>query len=61
MTSVIVGWGHTPFGKLDLSLEDMIQAVTREALTDAGITGDDVDAVFLGNFNAGMVPDGFCS
>ncbi len=62
MTSAIVGWGHTPFGKLDgQSLEDLIQAASREALADAGLTGADIDAVWLGNFNAGMVPDGFAS
>ena len=42
MTSAIVGWGHTPFGKLDgQSLEDLIQAASREALNDAGLTGAD--------------------
>ena len=62
MTVAITGWGHTPFGKLDgLSLEDLIAAATLEALGDAGIAGSDVDAVFLGHFNAGMVPDGFCA
>ena len=62
MTSAIVGWGHTPFGKLDgQSLEDLIRAAAREALSDAGLTGADIDAVWLGNFNAGMVPDGFAS
>ena len=61
MTAAIVGWGHTPFGKLEGSLEDLIVAAAREALADAGITGQDVDAVWLGNFNAGMVPDGFAS
>ncbi len=61
MKSVIVGWGHTPFGKLEGSLEDLIHAAAREALADAGLTGEDIDAVWLGNFNAGMVPDGFCS
>jgi acetyl-CoA C-acetyltransferase len=62
MTSAIVGWGHTPFGKLDgQSLEDLIQVAAREAITDAGLTGGDIDAVWLGNFNAGMVPDGFAS
>ncbi|ESQ90202.1 acetyl-CoA acetyltransferase [Asticcacaulis sp. AC460] len=61
MKAAIVGWGHTPFGRLDMSLEEMIQAVTREALADAGLTGEDIDAVWLGNFNAGMVPDGFCA
>ena len=62
MTSAIVGWGHTPFGKLDgQSLEALIHEAAREALSDAGLTGADIDAVWLGNFNAGMVPDGFAS
>ena len=61
MTAVIVGWGHTPFGKLEGSLEDLIHAAAREALADAGITGDQVDAVWLGNYNTGLVPDGFCA
>lgn len=59
--AAIVGWGHTPFGRLDLSLEALIQTVAREALSDAGIGGSDVDAVFLGLYNAGLTPDGFCS
>ena len=61
MKSVIVGLGHTKFGRLDGSLEDLIQVAAREALADAGLSGADVDAVWLGNFNAGMVPDGFCA
>lgn len=62
MTVAITGWGHTPFGRLDgLSLEELITAAAREALADAGISGRNVDAVFLGHFNAGMVPDGFCA
>ena len=62
MEPVIVGWGHTKFGKLDaLSLEDLIQQAGREALTDAGIEAADVDAVWLGHFNSGLVEDGFCS
>ena len=61
MKAVITGWGHTPFGKLEASFEEMIHSVAREALADAGITGADVDAVWLGNFNAGMVPDGFAA
>jgi acetyl-CoA C-acetyltransferase len=62
MDAFIVGWGHTKFGKLDaLSLEALITDATREALAHAGITGSDVDGVWLGQFNSGMVPDGFCS
>ncbi len=59
---LIVGMGHSKFGKLDaLSLEDLIVSVAREALQDAGLQGSDVDAMWLGHFNSGMVMDGFCS
>lgn len=62
MDSVIVGWGHSPFGRLDaMSLEDLVAMVTREALADACVEADEVDGVWLGNFNSGMIPDGFCS
>lgn len=58
----ITGWGHTKFGKLEgQSLEDLIVAAGREALADAGISGADVDGVWVGHFNAGMVGDGFPS
>ena len=59
---MIVGWGHTKFGKLDgVSLEDLVQQAGREALTNAGVEAADVDAVWLGHFNSGLVEDGFCS
>ncbi len=62
MQAVIVGWGHTPFGKLDtLSLEDMIVSAANEAIRSAGVEATDIDAVWLGHFNAGLIPDGFCS
>jgi acetyl-CoA C-acetyltransferase len=58
----IVGWAHTPFGRLDaLDLEALIGTVTREALADAGIPAADVDGLWLGNLNGGFVPDIFCS
>ena len=62
MDASIIGWGHTKFGRLeDKSLEDMIVDVAREAVAHAGIGFEDVDAIWLGNFNAGLVPDGFAS
>lgn len=62
MDAFIVGWGHTKFGKLDaLDLEALIKDATRQALANAGIEGQEVDGVWLGNFNSGLVPDGFCS
>ncbi len=59
--AIIVGTGHTRFGRLSETLEELIVAASREALADAGIGGDAVDAVWLGHFNSGMVADGFCS
>lgn len=62
MEPVIVGWGHSKFGRFDaLSLEDLIHSVAREAMESAGIGGKDVDAMWLGHFNSGLVPDTFCS
>lgn len=58
----IVGWGHTKFGRLsDQSLEQLIVDAGREALADAGIPAAEVDGMWLGHFNAGMVDDGFAS
>lgn len=59
---IIVGWGHTPFGRFDaLGIEELIHAATKEALAAAGIEGKDVDAVWLGHFNSGLIRDSFCS
>ncbi|PCH65992.1 MAG: acetyl-CoA acetyltransferase [Rhodobacteraceae bacterium] len=58
----ITGWGHTKFGKLpDQSVEDLVIAAGQEALRDAGISGADVDGIWVGHFNGGMVADGFPS
>jgi acetyl-CoA C-acetyltransferase len=58
----ITGWGHTPFGKLSaLSLEDMMREAGTEALAHAGVAAKDIDGIWVGHFNGGMVPDGFPS
>ncbi|HYG44491.1 MAG TPA: thiolase domain-containing protein [Bordetella sp.] len=58
----LVGSGHTKFGRLDaLRLEDLIVSAARQALDDAAVPASEVDAVFLGHFNSGMVGDGFAS
>ena len=62
MNPIIVGWGHTPFGRLDgETLESLIHSVTREALATAGVESSEVDGIWLGHFNSGLLPDGFCS
>ncbi|KAA8562830.1 putative acetyl-CoA acyltransferase [Pseudomonas extremaustralis] len=59
-TVSIVAAGHSRFGRLtDSTLEDLIVQVTREALADAAVEASEIDAIFLGHFNSGMVPDGF--
>ncbi|UCZ84773.1 acetyl-CoA acetyltransferase [Pseudomonas sp. L5B5] len=56
----IVAAAHSPFGRLEgLNLEGLIVKVTRDALADAAIDAAEIDALFLGHFNSGLVPDGF--
>jgi acetyl-CoA C-acetyltransferase len=60
MTGCIVGWAHTPFGKLDTeSVESLIVRVATDALVDAGIAPSDVDEIVLGHFNAGFSAQDF--
>ena len=60
MTACIVGWAHTPFGKLaGETVESLIVRVAGEALADAGIAARDVDEIVLGHFNAGFSPQDF--
>jgi len=38
MTACIVGWSHTPFGRLEgEDVESLIVRAAREALADAGV------------------------
>src|SRR5689334_25435812 len=60
MTACIVGWAHSPFGKLSgESVESLIVKVANDSLTDAGIGAEDVDEIVLGHFNAGFSPQDF--
>ncbi|HEY6858928.1 MAG TPA: acetyl-CoA acetyltransferase [Pseudolabrys sp.] len=60
MTACIVGWAHTPFGKLNgETLESLIVRVAGDALADAGIGPKDVDEIMLGHFNAGFSAQDF--
>ena len=52
MTASIVGWAHTPFGKLDAeTVESLVVKVAGDALADANIAARDVDEIVLGHFN----------
>lgn len=56
----IVGWGHTPFGKLDnMDLEQLIRDAALPAIESAGLEPGDIDGIFVGHFNAGFVPQDF--
>ena len=52
----IVGWAHSRFGKFDqLDSEVLIADAVRDALTDARLAAEQVDAVVVGTFNGGFV------
>ena len=60
MTACIVGWAHTPFGKLSgETVESLIVRVANGALADAAIAAADVDEIVLGHFNAGFSAQDF--
>ena len=60
MTGCIVGWAHSKFGRHDdRDVESLIVEVAQGALADAGVSGADIDAVFLGTMNGGFVKQEF--
>jgi acetyl-CoA C-acetyltransferase len=59
---LLTGWGHSRFGKLiDETLETLIVMVAREAIAAAGIDAGEIDEIYLGQFNSGLLPLGFSS
>lgn len=59
-TPHIIGWGHTPFGKLDnLELEQLIRDAALPAIASAGLEPADIDGIFVGHFNGGFVRQDF--
>ena len=59
-TPYIVGWGHTPFGKLDnTDLEQLIRDAALPAVASAGLELKDIDGIFVGHFNGGFVRQDF--
>ena len=51
----IVGWAHSPFGKLEQQdTEELIAAVAAPAMAHAGVEPKDVDGIFVGVFNNGF-------
>lgn len=59
---LLTGWGHSRFGKLtDETLESLIVQVSVEAISNAGIEPGQIDEIYLGQFNSGMMPLAFPS
>ncbi|MHC1572915.1 MAG: thiolase domain-containing protein [Candidatus Syntropharchaeales archaeon] len=51
----IIGVGCTRFGELwDYSFRDLVVEAGLRAIVDARITGEEIDAIYLGNMSAGM-------
>jgi acetyl-CoA C-acetyltransferase len=62
LDACIVGWAHTPFGKLEEpDIESLLARVGRAAIEDAGISPAEIDAGFLGVFGEGFTNQGFPS
>lgn len=59
---LLTGWGHSRFGKLtEETLESLIVQVSREAIANAGLEQGQIDEIYLGQFNSGLLPLGFTS
>ena len=56
----IVGSATTPMQRRDLTVETMAHQVVDHALSDAGMTPDQVDLVIFGNATAGRLLDQAC-
>ncbi|WP_116793342.1 acetyl-CoA acetyltransferase [Achromobacter dolens] len=58
--AVIVGWSHTPFGKLDdPDTESLMARVSGAALDHAGISPEAVDGIYAGVMNSGFQKQDF--
>ncbi len=56
MNAYIAGVGMTPFGKhLETPLKTLAGAAISEALNDAGLSGNDIQAAWMGNAAGGIV------
>lgn len=59
---LLTGWGHTRFGKLaEETLESLIVRSASEAIANSGIEPGQIDEIYLGQFNSGMLPLAFTS
>ncbi|WP_407194697.1 acetyl-CoA acetyltransferase [Bradyrhizobium sp. STM 3566] len=60
MDAYLIGWSHTAFGKLtEDTLESLLVRAVKEAVASAKVDFGAIDEIFVGNFGAGFVPQGF--
>lgn len=58
--ALIVGWAHVPFGRLpDPDTETLMASVSAKALQHAGLSGRDVDGIYVGVMNNGFQKQDF--
>ncbi|MDE3077516.1 MAG: thiolase domain-containing protein, partial [Chloroflexota bacterium] len=50
---VVVGAAETKFGKLEASFRDLAVQATNEAMQDAGVSSQTIEALYLGAFSPG--------
>ena len=59
---LLTGWAHSRFGRLESeTLESLILQVASDAIASSGFAAADIDEIYLGNFNSGLVPLAFAS
>ena len=62
MSTHIIGWAHTPFGRLHhQDIEQLMAEVTAPAIAHAGLEPEAIDAIFIGTFNNGFQKQDFPS
>lgn len=60
MKAAIVGWAHSPFGKLeDPDTEALMARVAGAAIEHAGLAPEDVESIHVGVFNGGFQKQDF--
>ncbi len=55
-TPSIVGWSHTPFGRREESLAELVAEVVDAAFEHAGVDPGRVDEIVLSHYNGGLQP-----
>jgi acetyl-CoA C-acetyltransferase len=61
MTTCIVGWSHSKFGKLDGETSESLIVKAAGEVAHAGIEPKDIDVIYVGNMNGGFVRQEFHS